>query len=220
MNERTKEAIRYLGYGSHTVDDKTLSLILNSFEELELIVNAKIVYRIFKLSMEEPDKLQIGSLQVVSKDLARNLKGCKKVALFGATLGIEVDRLMRRYGVSDTSKMVVLQACATAMLEEFCDEQEEKIKDSLTEICDLSVRFSPGYGDFPIQLQKEILQILDATKQIGLSMTDSYMLTPVKSVTAVIGIRPQHEMKIESLDDDKSCVRCTKADCEYKRRSI
>ena len=34
MDARTKEAIRYLGYGRHAVDDHTLKLVESCFEEL------------------------------------------------------------------------------------------------------------------------------------------------------------------------------------------
>ena len=76
----------------------------------------------------------------------------------------------------------------------------------------LRPRFSPGYGDFSILYQKDVLRMLDAPKKIGLTMTDGYMLTPTKSVTAIIGIsntkEPCHR---------KGCEECDKSDCVYRR---
>ena len=124
-----------------------------------------------------------------SRSLGRNLKQCEKLILFGATLGTGADRLITRASLTDMAKAVVLQACAAAMLEEYCDAcQREIAKQQEKEGWYLRPRFSPGYGDFDIQYQKPLMQMLDCAKTIGLTMTDSFMMTPTKSVTAVIGM--------------------------------
>lgn len=215
MDTRTKEAVRYLGYGWHAVDDTTLALIENSFAELSQVANAKIVYRIFDLSwdLQQEEELVIGTMHIKSRNLMKNLKGCSQVVVLGATLGIGVDRLMRRYEVTDMAKAVVLQACAAALLEDYLDEQQEKIAQEMKrEGTYLRPRFSPGYGDFSISCQRDILAMLDTAKTIGLTMTDAAMLTPVKSVTAVIGIS-----KGEDFCHRKGCEVCQKSDCIYRR---
>ena len=111
------------------------------------------------------------------------------------------------------AKTVVLQACAAAYLEEYLDQLQEKIGEELRQQEKwLRPRFSPGYGDFDIHHQKDILQMLDTAKTIGLTMTDSYMLTPVKSVTALIGISDSDEKC-----HIKGCESCGKTDCIYRR---
>lgn len=187
MDIRTKEAIRYLGYGKRAVDEKTMLLIQECFDELEKIAEAKSVYRIFEVDFLGENLLQIASMNIQSKSLNVNLQECEQVILFAATLGITVDRRLRMYEISDITKAVVMQACAAAFLEEYCD----KVQEELT-WC-VKPRFSPGYGDLAITYQEEILNILDASKRIGLAMTDGYMLTPTKSITAFIGIRRQKE---------------------------
>ena len=211
MDRRIKEAIRYLGYKT-TIDEKILSIIQESFQELDEISELKSTYRTFELS-EKDDELQIGNLQIKSKSLQKNLKRCTQVVLFGATMGIDVDRQIRTYELTDMVRAVVMQACAAAMLEEYCDEMQEKIARQLgEENLYLRPRFSPGYGDFSITHQKEILEMLDAPKRIGLTMTDAYMLAPTKSVTAVIGVS-----KTKEPCHRKGCEECTKADCLYRR---
>ena len=196
MDIRTREAVRYLGYGRHAIDERTLQLVEDSFKELEHIVNAKFTYRIFETTF--PDK---------------NLKGCSQAVVFGATLGTGVDVLMKRYSLTDMAKAVVLQACAAAMLEEYCDKAQNEIAESLRkEQLYLRPRFSPGYGDYSILHQDDILRMLDAAKTIGLTMTESYMLTPTKSVTAVIGISSTQEPC-----HIKGCEECQKLDCIYRR---
>lgn len=220
MDIRMREAVRYLGYGRNAVDEKTLELISDSMKELEITARAKSIYRIFDLTdmtkaagQGSAPLLSIGKMKVESRSLGRNLKGCPEVIMFAATLGTEVDLLLKRYSLTQMSKAVVLQACAAAYLEEYCDECQRKIADELREKKKwLRPRFSPGYGDFDIHHQEEILRMLDAPKRIGLTMTNGYMLTPTKSVTAVIGISTTEEKC-----HIKGCEVCAKRDCIFRR---
>ena len=199
MDKRTLEAVRYLGYGKHAVDDQTLALIRDSFEDLERVAKRRIVYRIFELKVSDEEHLNIEGLEITSRNLAKNMKGCTQVVMLGATLGVEVDMLMKRYSLTEMSRTVVLQACAAAMLEEYLNNWQRP-------------RFSPGYGDFSILHQKDILGMLDCAKKIGLTMTESSMLTPTKSVTAVIGLGRE-----EVHCHEEGCESCSKKDCIYRR---
>lgn len=212
MDIRTKEAVRYLGYGRHAIDERTLEMIQDSFQELEQVANARFVYRFFEIIKKNQNELTIGGFKIQSENLSKNLKDCKQAIMFCATLGPSVDLLIKKYSVSDMSKAVVLQACAAAFLEEYCDKMQEQIADALDDGLYLRPRFSPGYGDFSIFHQKELLEITNASKQIGLTMTDGYMLTPSKSITAVMGI--SSEARDCSI---KGCETCTKEDCIYRR---
>jgi len=188
-----KEAIRYLGYRNHAVDEKTYLLIQECMNELEQMAKPKCVYRIFELKCSENGMLEIGIMSIPSKHLKQNLKGCDQVAIMCATLGIEVDNQMRKYEVVNMAKAVVYQACAAAHLEAYCDKIQKEISIGFTS----RPRFSPGYGDFSILFQQQILDMLEASKRIGVSMTDGYMLIPTKSVTAVIGLYKTKEEKRE-----------------------
>lgn len=212
MDIRTKEAVRYLGYGRHAIDERTLELIRDSFKELEQVADVRFVYRIFEITEQNENELIIGTLKIQSKNLSKNLKGCREVVVFGATLGIGVDLLMKKYSISDMTKAVVLQACAAAFLEENCDQMQKQIAEELDKGLYLRPRFSPGYGDFSVFHQQELLQMLEASKKIGLTMTEGYMLTPSKSVTALMGI--SEEAKMCNI---KGCEACTKKDCIYRR---
>ena len=213
MDIRTQEAVRYLGYGKCAVDEKTMQMIQTSFDELEQLADKNSIYRIFEISSINTDIISIGTMKISSKNLQKNLKDCKEVILFGATLGTDVDRQIRKYELIDMSKAVIFQACAAVYLEEFCDEVQEKIAILMKkEGKYLRPRFSPGYGDFSILYQEDFLKVLDAPKRIGLAMTTGYMLTPTKSVTAVIGIsRTKEQCNL------KGCEVCEKKDCIYRR---
>jgi len=213
MEDRMREAVRYLGYGRHAVDDKTMALIRDSFVELDRTARCRIVYRIFGLEVSEDGHVNIGGLDISSRNLAKNVKGCSQAVMLGATLGIEVDLLMKRYSFTEMARAVVLQACAAAALEEYLDaKQEELSRRLLSDGYYLRPRFSPGYGDFDISCQGDILRMLDSAKKIGLSQTSGNMLTPTKSVTAVIGMSREN-----TPCHKKGCEACGKTDCIYRR---
>ena len=213
MEKRIREAVRYLGFGKNAADERTLTMIRSCFTELEHAAGPKSICRIFEMSRTEDGKIEIGKLTIESRSLSRNLQGCDKIVLFGATLGTETDRLITRTSLTDMAKAVVLQACAAAYLEEYCDECQLKIGEELErEGRYLRPRFSPGYGDFDIHYQEPLMRMLDCAKTIGLTMTENYMMTPTKSVTAVIGASP-----VKERCPVEGCEACGKADCPYRR---
>lgn len=213
MDKRTKDAVRFLGYGKTPMDTRTLLMIQKTFERLETISNQKYTYQIYDLLFPKRNELKICNLHIKSKSLYHNLKGCKQIVVLGATLGVEVDRLINQYEIVDITHALVAQACAAVMLEEYCDKMQEEIAQQLAqENLYLRPRFSPGYGDFSILHQKDILAMLEAPKKIGLTMTDGYMLAPTKSVTAVIGVS-----KTKEPCHQRGCEECTKVDCMYRR---
>ena len=206
MDLRTKEVVRYLGYGRCAVDEKTLQEIPRMLEMVERHAIKKSTYHIYTLPSSAENTIK-------SKKLKVNLKDCKEVILMAATLGVAIDREIKKYQLVDLAKAVILQACATVVLEEYCDELQKDIAAQLRKQGKyMRPRFSPGYGDFSMKHQKDLLAILDAAKKTGIMMTDSYMLTPTKSITAVIGV-----CDFETNCDLNGCEACKKADCIYKR---
>ena len=110
------------------------------------------------------------------EDIRRHLQGCERCVLFGATLGPQADALIRRAQVEDMAKALWLDAAASAVIEEVCDEAQRQIALELE--CALTARFSCGYGDLPLVIQPQFLSLLDAGRKIGLSASASGMLTP------------------------------------------
>lgn len=213
MDQRFREAVRYLGYGRNAADERTCEMIEKAFSELEKVASPRSICRIFDLKRTENDKIIVGAMEISSDSLSRNLKDCEKTVLFGATLGPGVDRLITRASLTDMAYAVVIQSCAAAMLEEYCDERQKEIGCDLEqEGLYLRPRFSPGYGDFDIKYQEPLMRMLDCAKQIGLTMTDSYMMTPTKSVTAIIGASKKQERCPVA-----GCEVCSKKDCIYRR---
>ena len=128
-----------------------------------------------------------------SRKLARHLEGCRAAYLVCGTLGTGFDALLRRISVKSAADMLVLQAVGTAAIEEWMDGIEESIKSELAPGETLVRRYSPGYGDFPLEAQRELLGILDTPRAIGVSLTDTLLMAPSKSVSAVIGVKKENQ---------------------------
>lgn len=141
-----------------------------------------------------------------SRQLADYLAGCEGAMLLAATLGTPVDRMIRRAEAIDTPYAAVLHACASAAIQAHCDALQARIPQACRP------RFSPGYGDFPLSMQRALLARTAASKRIGLYLTDACMLVPAKSMTAVLGLGPARG----GMDGHK-CARCDKTDCAYRK---
>lgn len=208
-----RELLRYLGCKNGTVPDQNLTdLIAQCKQELEQAASPRVIWREYPLCIQDRS-IDMTCLQTQSKSLERNLKDCERVLLFAATLGSRVDVLLHRYNMIQMSKAVVMQAASVAMLETFCDEQNQKLKEEYEEKgWYLRPRFSPGYGDFSLECQRQIAPALELNKRIGVTLTDSLLMAPSKSVTAVIGVS-----RLPRNCTVQGCEACAKRDCAYRR---
>ena len=181
-----KETLRYLGYAG-VASTEGIEGLISECEGLILPVLApKAVYRAFPLSRGEGVELDLGFARVQSKSLARNLEGCDKIVLFAATVGAGVDRLIAKYNRLSPARAAVLQAMGAAAAEQWCDDVNVRIT---REYGPSRPRFSCGYGDLPLKLQREIFPALGVTKNIGVTLTEGDFMMPSKSVTAIVGIK-------------------------------
>ena len=184
-----REILRYLGYKKNQFPDAEVdSCISRCLEELGAVVEPRSVHRRFPIIRRE-GRLTIAGILFDSRSLEKHLSSCGEAVLFAATLGIGVDRLLARSQLRDLRDALVLQACATAVIEAYCDEIDQKIRSEAgRENMQTKRRFSPGYGDLDISVQRGLCRVLDTERQIGLTLTESCMMVPVKSVTAIIGL--------------------------------
>lgn len=208
-----KEIYRYLGYRGQEADLTTKELVESCVEELLTAVEPKSAVREYPAVVQDDGVIDCGNFRVKSKSLAKNLGGCDRVLLMAVTLGLGVDRLLVKYGKLQVSRAVVLQAAAAAMIEAYCNERCREWKQEYAEKgLYLRPRYSPGYGDFPLECQPTILNELDAAKQIGITLTDGGLMVPTKSVTAVIGLSP-----VKDSCCMEGCESCGNEKCPYRR---
>ena len=211
-----KEAMRYLGIKGEP-DSGTNELLDICEKELLKSASPKFLFRIFEISDNRADgiRLENCSLILPGRDIKTLLQGCKKAVLMCATLGGGADALIRKMQITDMAKAVITDALASAFIEQVCDYAEGEIKKSAVGFS-LTDRFSPGYGDLPIGLQKDFLSVLEAQKKIGLCATDNMLLTPKKSVTAIIGLSEE-----KRTTTHRSCDECDlKNSCRYRKDNV
>ncbi len=164
------------------------------------------------------DECDIDGMKVNSKSLAAHLKNCDEVILFAATLGSGVDMLIRRYSEVKMSYAVMLQGAAAELIEMYCDNANSELEDECAaEGRYLRPRFSPGYGDFSIYHQPEMITRLDAYKRIGLTISGGVQMTPMKSVTAVIGLTSQKQSGRTGSCASGKCAGCPNVNCMFRR---
>lgn len=185
-----KEILRYAG--CKEADSETIVLLKECMKEAKDKLTYQVCCREFSLKTDGA-VCDFGAFSLRSKSLALNLKGCKRVILFAATIGVGMDRLMAKYGRISPSKAFMLQAVGAERIEALCDAFCQNITKEAK--ADLRPRFSPGYGDLPLSAQKDIFSVLDCGRQIGLTLNDSLLMSPSKSVTAFVGISKSRENK-------------------------
>ena len=146
------------------------------------------------------------------RDLREMLKDCEDYILLAVTLGGEMDKKIRIAGARDMTRSLVLDACGSAAVEAACELAEQELLKQFPGKF-LTDRFSPGYGDFPLEYQRTLIQTLQTQKRIGLTLTDTCMMLPRKSVTAVIGLASKAQKK-----RFRGCAYCSMFErCEYRK---
>lgn len=182
-----REALRYLGVRGEP-EEELLAQMRQVAGQLTGELTPRYTYRVFDLERTGEGFALAGTATVlVGATAERMLSGSHKAALLACTLGARFDRMLLEAQARDMARAVMLDACAGALVEAGCDAAQAELAGRFPGEY-LADRFSPGYGDLPLALQGELCALLDTPKRLGLHVTDSCMLNPVKSVTAVIGI--------------------------------
>ncbi|MCD7891796.1 MAG: 5-methyltetrahydrofolate--homocysteine methyltransferase [Ruminococcus sp.] len=181
------EAARYMGIKGEP--DSQIREILDRAEKtVRENVKPKYVYREAPISFTADGvKVEGMSAPLTGKDIVKHLSGCNEVIILVATLTGDADKLIRQTGINGMAEALAVDCLCSAAVEQVCNRAEEEIF-SHTDAAYRTWRFSPGYGDLPLKLNKDILVYLNAARRIGLTVTEDSLLIPSKSVMAIIGI--------------------------------
>ncbi len=216
MKTSREEVLRYLGYNNQIIDNSTAEIIDECLLEIQQLTQGKYTYKLFELAKTEGKMALLQTNLVFSSvDIQAHLAKSTKCVLLAATFGMTVEKRIYYYSKLNLTKAVILDACASAFIEAVCDEAEKEIQIIAQEQgYYLTSRYSPGYGDFPLEVQPQIIKVLDAYQKIGLSATENYLLLPRKSVTALIGLQKEPSINKNVLD---KCQACPNLDCPYRK---
>ena len=181
-----REILRYAGAPCDLGISEMLDACLS---ELEGRLSFKACYGEFPVALCD-GYLDFGFMKVSSNALKKRLEGCKSAVIFAATVGIEIDRLVKRYTPLSEAKALIINAIGIERVEALCDAFCEDIEEKMQKLgLTTTARFSPGYADLSIEHQREIFRALDCYKKIGVSLNESLLMSPTKSVTAIIGVK-------------------------------
>lgn len=208
----TDEVLRYMGCPPEKADQALRGQVESCTRELLGAVRPRWSWRAVSLTFEAGGVRLENGLLLPGEDLKAHLAGCERAAVFCATLGAEADALIRRTERLDMAKALILDCCASAAVEAVCDQIEGELQEKFPG-CSFPFRYSPGYGDLPLEVQGPLLDLLDAPRRAGLCATANHLLTPRKSVTAILGVSSGEIEKKK-----RSCLGCpAQGSCQYRK---
>lgn len=219
------EVLRYLEYNGQDMDDNLKETIYECINLTRSKINPRYILRVCPIEriIKDEDigdtkylvKLTDTNIVLNSKDIYNMLKECSECIVMAATLGVNIEREIKKYSYTDLTKGIIIDSCATTAIEGFCDFIENTYRDDL--IRDkryITTRYSPGYGDLSIDTNRELINLLGAQNKIGLTITENNIMIPRKSVIAVMGISGANK-----IDKKKSCLSCNNYNyCKYRKK--
>lgn len=212
------EVLRYLGHKGQEYDKALDELIENSIDEVENKTTPKKIFETYDIERQEDGIYLKGTnLVLQGDDIKSCLENCDRVVLMAVTLGNEIERIIKLNERTNMTKAVIVDSIGTAFVEAICDDIENAIYNNYrAEGKSLSFRYSPGYGDLPLEIQARFLDTLNARRRIGLNITESNILIPRKSVTAILGIKSEVKEKIK-----RTCENCANySTCTFRKDGI
>ena len=213
-----KEVQRYMGYRS--ISDITPEMqdkIAKAADQVSIQSHPRIIVKEYLIDVLERSVVihaDSEDITLESEALVRNLKDCCGALLLAATIGPSCDMLVRRASVTSAAEASIYQAAGAAAIEAFLDSENDRLKKEYeAKGFFLRPRFSPGYGDLKLDHQKDWFRLLDISRQIGIELTDSLLMVPTKTVTAIIGVG-----KNACNCTCSGCGSCNmKNSCEYSK---
>lgn len=209
------EVLRYLGYRSQELEEGINNLIISTIEESKTLITPRFIYGKYECVLHD-DGVEVLGTKLILKgnDIREHLKNSKECVLMGVTIGGNIEKKINLYGKTNLTKSLILDACATTAVEEVCDQIEAYVKEEARERNQgITFRYSPGYGDLPLDIQRNLADTLRTDKTIGLTVSSHNLLFPRKSVTAIIGLIPE-EIKVKK----KGCEACKNFEnCSFRR---
>ncbi|MGM9521415.1 MAG: vitamin B12 dependent-methionine synthase activation domain-containing protein [Oscillospiraceae bacterium] len=211
------EVLRYLAYSGQKIEPELDKRIDEMMKSCLRHSDPKYCYEVFDIE-ETAEGIELIGCGVTFKgeDIRRHLHGAVSCAVMAVTIGLAAEREIFRLECQSVSDALIFNAACTAMVEVAADRCDDEIKAlAASKGLYTNFRYSPGYGDFPLTQQPEVLGLINAGTRLGITLTDSLMMLPRKSVSAVKGMFTRSEQAVISA----SCESCYSFDtCEFRKR--
>ncbi|BES65540.1 vitamin B12 dependent-methionine synthase activation domain-containing protein [Gottschalkiaceae bacterium SANA] len=221
---RIEEVIRYLGYQNNQVDQQTRKRVQEVMQIVEDTIDPRWDFQSFERHEWSKNRVTLRGLPfcLQGESIAKHLQDASRVFLMAATLGVEAERMLMRMQAISMTDAMILDSCLSTYVEGAADQCQEEIKKLISESEQLTFRFSPGYGDFPLAVHQDMIRSLRWDRTLGITVTSSMMMVPSKSVIAIIGVEEKCDKNKEKKDKmpcgNKSCEVCKlKETCNWKK---
>lgn len=214
-----KEARRYAGLARS--EDFPTKLISEACLEVQSLAKPMGIYEIYPYQSEQALIAVPAPLELTGEVIKKHLAGAEKIAVLAVTIGNQLEQAITGYfEKGEYTSALLLDAAATAAVEMVADQINELIDQQAARLgYKTTWRFSPGYGNWDITAQSAIIKLAGA-EQIGITVTETSMMSPRKSVSAVIGFIPRSSTAAAAASFDmvkNTCANCTQIDCQSKK---
>jgi hypothetical protein len=203
------------GNGNGNVSARTKANADKAIADIRLHADIKAVYQIFKVENCNGQVTLGNGISFRTKKLANALRSCKHVVVFFITLGKEVDRLIKRNMRKRSHYAYILDIAASMAAESTAEFLQSKIKKNIGDDQGITLRYSPGYCDWPVEEQRKLFDLLPADS-VEISLSEKCFMSPRKSISGIIGIGPKHRIEKQK----NTCIHCNKNECTFRREII
>lgn len=203
-----------MGYGDNGVPEGDVSEIIESLlAEASQICHPRLGFRVLKGELYGKNLRLAGLDFIPDAIIAHKFKGCPLFAIIIGSVGSEMDSWLESYRMGDDiMKAFVSDAIGSTIAETICSIGLEKLRNSMAEVgLKVTNSYSPGYCGWHVSEQKMLFSLLPESF-CGITLTDSSLMLPIKSVSAVVGVAQNAEMR------PYGCAICKKKDC-FRRKS-
>lgn len=215
LNIDPSETKRYAGLRNIKVlNEKN---IIEACEDAQIFIEIKGIWKIYNYNYKNQIILSDPNIKIIGKSIGNHLKNCDKVICIAVTVGEKIENeITHRFEIGDYLDSILLDAAATTAVEQAADSMENAIRQEIERKgYTMRWRFSPGYGDWPLEQQEELFH-LSGAEEIGIKLSSAMMMTPRKSITAIIGLVDKNlNDKCNNLKC--SCKNCNKIDCSSRK---
>lgn len=215
------EVLRYLGYAGQELSPELDARVDDVVARCLDVARPRGAVRVFEVAgrgeKDGAPVVRLGgtALELRGRSISEHLDGAVAVGVIAVTAGAGIDAELRRLSFTDRVAQVVFDAAGSALVERAADAAEAGVVAAAADrglFC--GSRFSPGYGDLPLATQPVLLAALDAQRALGITLSAELLMSPTKSVTAVVGL-----FEGPRAAERPSCAACPCADFCVLRRS-
>ena len=199
--------------------DFSEDLILEACQDARLLAEPKGIWELYDYDCQSQRVEASPPFIIEGQKLGRHLSGCDKVILLSATVGETIENeVTQRFQNGRYAESVLLDAAATTAVEQVADGMEKMLGPKMAaQGYQMRWRFSPGYGDWPLSQQPEVLRLAKA-EEIGVRLSSSLMLVPRKSITAIIGLYRATGATADHQHNPNGCAACTNYNCPSRKK--